>query len=84
LSGVDERLLQPVHPAKDKEAVMIVSNSLTTARAGRETVHTSETPEPGLRLRGRERFWRELELYLEFWAIAREPVVAAAAPRKAP
>ena len=25
------------------------------------------------RLNGRERFWRSIELYLEFWAIAREP-----------
>ena len=32
------------------------------------------------RLRGRERFWRELELYLEFWAIAREPL--AKIPRR--
>jgi hypothetical protein len=25
------------------------------------------------RVRGRERFWREVDLYLEFWAIARAP-----------
>jgi hypothetical protein len=31
-------------------------------------------PQPSTRrLNGRERFWRSIELYLEFWAIAREP-----------
>ncbi len=26
------------------------------------------------RLRGRERFWRDVDLYLACWSIAREPV----------
>ena len=29
--------------------------------------------------RGRERLWREVALYLEFWTIAREAAVAGAA-----
>jgi hypothetical protein len=38
--------------------------------AGRRTAADSH-------IGGRERFWREMGLYLEFWAIAREPLAVS-------
>jgi hypothetical protein len=47
---------------------------LTDMQSTAATVRKRSTRARPRRLRGRERLWREIRLYLEFEAIVREPV----------
>lgn len=49
----------------------------TVVRAHRPAGRNSHTSAFVPRACGRHRFWCQLELYLEFWAIAREPLTQA-------